>query len=136
MTSIMSNDDSTGSPTIASVSEMFAGWNPLNNPHPDETPAEKLHREAHESDERYKAAVIKLDQINSRIHKTVFRVDEDILNGTPDQRIKLNHKMATIKEDLDRWIQTYPQTPKSGNKITWMYDPESAYLDARDFYGV
>lgn len=44
--------------------------------------------------------------------------------------------MAAIRKDLDEWIQTCPQTPKAGNKITWMYDPESAYLDARDFYGV
>ena len=44
--------------------------------------------------------------------------------------------MATIRSDLDEWLRTYPQTPKNGNKITWMYDPESAYLDARDFYGV
>lgn len=80
--------------------------------------------------------IIKLDQINSRIHMTVFRVDKDILNGTPEQRAKLDRKMATIRGDLDKWIQTCPQTPKAGNKITWMYDPESAYLDARDFYGV
>ena len=80
--------------------------------------------------------IIKLDQINSRIQKTVFRVDKDILNGTPEQRAKLDRKMATIRGDLDKWIQTCPQTPKAGNKITWMYDPESAYLDARDFYGV
>ena len=33
-------------------------------------------------------------------------------------------------------MRTCPQTPKKQNKITWMYDPESAYLDARDFYGV
>ena len=80
--------------------------------------------------------IIKLDQINSRIHKTVFRVDKDIFNGTAEQRAKLDRKMATIRTDLDKWIQTCPQTPKTGNKITWMYDPESAYLDARDFYGV
>jgi hypothetical protein len=72
MTSVMSNDDNAGSPTIASVSEMFAGWNPLNNPHPDETPAEKLHREAHESDERYKAAVIKLDQIRCMLEEEII----------------------------------------------------------------
>ncbi|KAI4675923.1 uncharacterized protein J4E84_009899 [Alternaria hordeiaustralica] len=80
--------------------------------------------------------IIKLDQIQSRIHKTVFRVDRDVFNGTPEQRAKLDRKMATIRSDLDEWLRTYPQTPKNGNKITWMYDPESAYLDARDFYGV
>ncbi|KAH0126185.1 hypothetical protein KCU66_g6424, partial [Aureobasidium melanogenum] len=44
--------------------------------------------------------------------------------------------MASIKADLDEWLEKCPQTPKDGNKTTWMYDPESAYLDARDFYGL
>ncbi|RAR07677.1 fungal specific transcription factor domain-containing protein [Stemphylium lycopersici] len=80
--------------------------------------------------------IIKLDQIQSRIHKTVFRVDRDVFGGTPEQRAKLDRKMAKIRTDLEEWLQTCPQTPKKENKITWMYDPESAYLDARDFYGV
>ncbi|KAG9651297.1 hypothetical protein KCU95_g11870, partial [Aureobasidium melanogenum] len=44
--------------------------------------------------------------------------------------------MASIQADLDEWLEKCPQTPKEGNKTTWMYDPESAYLDARDFYGL
>jgi hypothetical protein len=44
--------------------------------------------------------------------------------------------MAIIRTDLDEWLKNCPKTPKQENKITWMYDPESAYLDARDFYGV
>ncbi|EOA81855.1 uncharacterized protein SETTUDRAFT_23115 [Exserohilum turcica Et28A] len=80
--------------------------------------------------------MIKLDQIQSRIHKTVFRVDRDVFGGTFEQRAKLDQKMAKIRSDLDEWLRTCPQTPKQENKITWMYDPESAYLDARDFYSV
>jgi hypothetical protein len=80
--------------------------------------------------------IIKLDRIQSRIHKTVFRVDRDVFNGSSEERAKLDKKMAAIRTDLDSWVRSYPQTPKDGNKITWMYDPESAYLDARDFYGV
>lgn len=72
MTSLMSNDEATSSPTISSVSEMLSGWNPLNNPYPDETPAEKLHREAREADERYKAAVIKLDQIRCILEEEII----------------------------------------------------------------
>lgn len=72
MTSLMSNDEATASPTISSVSEMLSGWNPLNNPYPDETPAEKLHREAREADERYKAAVIKLDQIRCILEEEII----------------------------------------------------------------
>ncbi|CAA9958628.1 fungal specific transcription factor domain-containing protein [Pyrenophora teres f. maculata] len=80
--------------------------------------------------------IIKLDQIQSRIHRTVFRVDRDVFNEAPEQRAKLDRKMAKIRADLDEWLHTCPQTPKKENKITWMYDPESAYLDARDFYDV
>lgn len=80
--------------------------------------------------------IIKLDRIQSRIHKAVFRVDKDVLGGTPEERTKFDQKMVTIRKDLDDWIQSFPRTPKNDNKSTWMYDPESAYLDARDFYGV
>jgi hypothetical protein len=80
--------------------------------------------------------IIKLDKIMSKIHKTVFRIDKDVFNGTVEERAKLDRKMAKMRADLDEWVQTSPQSPKKENKITWMYDPESAYLDARDFYGV
>lgn len=61
------------SPTVNSVSELLAGWNPLNNPYPNETPSEKLHRESREADEKYKAAVKKLDSIRCSL-------EEDIIN--------------------------------------------------------
>lgn len=80
--------------------------------------------------------IIKLDRIQSRIHKAVFRIDRDVFHSTAEERAKLDRKMALIRADLDNWVQTAPKTPKKENRITWMYDPESAYLDARDFYGV
>ncbi|KAH6621778.1 fungal-specific transcription factor domain-containing protein [Boeremia exigua] len=80
--------------------------------------------------------IIKLDRIQSRIQKTVFRVDKDVVGGTSEERIKLDSKMSMMRKDLDDWLASYPQTPKNDNKSTWMYDPENAYLDARDFYGV
>jgi hypothetical protein len=80
--------------------------------------------------------IIKLDQIQSRIHKTVFRVDKNVVRCLPAERFKLDQKMTMIRADLDDWITTFPQTPKNDSKSTWMYDPESTYLDARDFYGV
>ncbi|KAL2807851.1 hypothetical protein BJX63DRAFT_56252 [Aspergillus granulosus] len=70
VTSVASSDDGIDSP-IASVSEMLAGWNPLNNPYPNETPAEKLRREAREADERYKAAVRRLDMIRSKLEEEI-----------------------------------------------------------------
>ena len=80
--------------------------------------------------------IIKLDRIQSRIHKTIFRVDKDINRSSPDERSKLDRKMLNLRNDLDNWICNYPQTPKTDNKSTWMYDPENSCLDAREFYSV
>ncbi|KAE8361432.1 hypothetical protein BDV27DRAFT_133078 [Aspergillus caelatus] len=70
VTSMANSEDGSESP-ISTVSEMLAGWNPLNNAHPNETPAEKLRREAREADERYKAAVRKLDQIRCKLEEEI-----------------------------------------------------------------
>ncbi|KAJ5782751.1 hypothetical protein N7457_004525 [Penicillium paradoxum] len=71
--SVASSEDGNSSDSpIASVSEMLAGWNPLNNPYPNETPSEKLRREASEADERYKVAVRRLDQIRCRLEEEVI----------------------------------------------------------------
>ncbi|KAJ6120384.1 hypothetical protein N7523_004664 [Penicillium sp. IBT 18751x] len=73
VTSVASSEDgSVAESPINSVSEMLAGWNPLNNPYPNETPAEKLRREAMEADERYKNAVRRLDQIRCRLEEDVI----------------------------------------------------------------
>jgi hypothetical protein len=73
VTSAASSEDGSGSDSpIASVSEILSGWNPLNNPYPNETPSEKLRREALEADERYKVAVRKLDQIRCRLEEEVI----------------------------------------------------------------
>ena len=60
------DDSSADSPTVA---ELLSGWNPLNNPYPNETPAEKLRREARESDERYKVAAKKLDRLRCNLEE-------------------------------------------------------------------
>ena len=70
VTSAASSEDGSESP-ISSVSEMIAGWNPLNNPHPNETPTQKMHRESREADERYKAGVRKLDQIRCKLEEEI-----------------------------------------------------------------
>ncbi|KAJ4115965.1 hypothetical protein NW760_009118 [Fusarium oxysporum] len=80
--------------------------------------------------------IIKLEKIQSRIHRTVFRVDKDIFSGPVEERVKLDQKMASIRADLDRWIQITPQSPKDNGKITWLYDPESTNQDAGDFYSL
>lgn len=61
-----SSDGDSDSPTVA---ELFSGWNPLNNPYPNETPSERLRREAREADERYKSSAKKLDRLRCRLEE-------------------------------------------------------------------
>ncbi|KAM4055938.1 rhoGAP domain-containing protein [Hirsutella rhossiliensis] len=63
--------DSSDSPVVGTVSEYLANWNVLNNSHPNETPAQRLHRESHESDERYKAGVRKLDELRCELEEAI-----------------------------------------------------------------
>ncbi|KAI9759438.1 MAG: hypothetical protein M4579_002352 [Chaenotheca gracillima] len=64
--------DGIDSPIVGSVSEYLAGWNPLNNPYPNETPSEKLRREAAEADERYKVGVRKLDLLRCNLEEAIM----------------------------------------------------------------
>jgi hypothetical protein len=64
--------DTAESPVVSSVSEYLANWNVLNNAHPNETPAQRLQREARESDEKYKAGVRKLDELRCNLEEAIF----------------------------------------------------------------
>jgi hypothetical protein len=66
-----SNDGSAESP-IGNIAETLQTWNPLNNPHPNETPAEKLKREAREADEKYKAGIRRLDQLRCSLEESMM----------------------------------------------------------------
>ena len=72
MSSISSITDGNESPivgSVGSVGEMLSTWNPLNNAHPNETPAERLRRESTEADERYKASVRRLDELRCQLEE-------------------------------------------------------------------
>jgi hypothetical protein len=69
---IASQDSTPDSPTTNAMGEYLGGWNPLNNAHPNETPADKLRREAREADERYKAAVRKLDALRCNLEEAII----------------------------------------------------------------
>ncbi|ENI05968.1 hypothetical protein COCC4DRAFT_194615 [Bipolaris maydis ATCC 48331] len=56
---------------VGTVQEYLQGWNPLNNQYPNETPAERLRREAREADERYKASVKKLDSLRCNLEEAM-----------------------------------------------------------------
>ncbi|TAQ84074.1 hypothetical protein B7494_g7602 [Chlorociboria aeruginascens] len=70
--SLGSNSEYADSPVVGTVSEYLAGWNPLNNPNPNETPGDKLRREALEADERYKAGVRKLDHLRCQLEEAII----------------------------------------------------------------
>lgn len=61
----------TDNPTVGAVTDLIAGWNPLNNSYPSESPSDKLRREAKESDQRYKAAVFKLDALRCNLEEAM-----------------------------------------------------------------
>ncbi|CAG8956433.1 hypothetical protein HYFRA_00003817 [Hymenoscyphus fraxineus] len=63
--------DSVDSPIVGSVTEYLAGWNPLNTANPNETPGDRLRREAAEADERYKAGVRKLDLYRCQLEEAI-----------------------------------------------------------------
>ncbi|KAI9744308.1 MAG: hypothetical protein M1818_002460 [Claussenomyces sp. TS43310] len=67
----MASAESTESPVVGTVSEYLANWN-LVSQHPNETPAERLRREASEADQRYKAAVRKLDLLRCQLEECMI----------------------------------------------------------------
>ena len=72
VTSIGSTTGTTDSPIVGNMGEMLSAWNPLNNPYPNETPIEKLHRESHEADEKYKAGVRRLDLLRCNLEEAMI----------------------------------------------------------------
>ena len=67
----VTGSDGSDSPVVGTVSEYLANWNVLNNAHPGETPAQRLHRESRESDDKYKAGVQKLDQLRCELEEAI-----------------------------------------------------------------
>ncbi|KAL3418194.1 hypothetical protein PVAG01_09909 [Phlyctema vagabunda] len=66
------SSDYVDSPLVGNVAEYLAGWNPLNSQHPNETPGDRLRREAAEADERYKASVRKLDHLRCQLEEAII----------------------------------------------------------------
>ncbi|KXX78467.1 Rho-GTPase-activating protein 8 [Madurella mycetomatis] len=64
--------ESSDSPVVGTVTEYLAKWDVLNTSRPNETPAERMQREAREADERYKAAVQKLDEMRCELEEAIF----------------------------------------------------------------
>lgn len=69
---VSSLDSPVDSTAVSNIAGTLQAWNPLNNPYPNETPAERLRREAKESDDRYKAGIVKLDLLRCELEETMF----------------------------------------------------------------
>ncbi|KAK4127407.1 hypothetical protein N657DRAFT_565211 [Parathielavia appendiculata] len=63
--------DGSDSPVVGTVSEYLAKWDVLNTSRPNETPAERMRREAREADEKYKAGVHKLDEMRCELEEAI-----------------------------------------------------------------
>lgn len=71
--SLGTNSDDGGESPVNAVSELISGWNPLNsNGRPNETPLDRLKREAAEADNRYRSAVRKLDLMRCNLEETMI----------------------------------------------------------------
>lgn len=64
--------DGSDSPVVGAVSEYLEKWNVINTARPNETPAEKMRREAREADEKYKAGIQKLDEMRCELEEAIF----------------------------------------------------------------
>ncbi len=65
--------DAGDSPVFGTVSEYLANWNVINSrAHPDETPGQRLQREAREADDRYKLGVRRLDELRCTLEEAIF----------------------------------------------------------------
>ena len=72
VSSAASETGSIDSPIVGNISETLQAWNPLNNPYPNETPAERLKREGKEADEKYKVGVRKLDLMRCNLEEAMM----------------------------------------------------------------
>lgn len=70
--SAASQDGVLDSLAVGSITETLQTWNPLNNPHPNETPAERLRRESQKADEKYKAGVKRLDLLRCNLEESMM----------------------------------------------------------------
>ncbi|ORY01752.1 fungal-specific transcription factor domain-domain-containing protein [Clohesyomyces aquaticus] len=87
--------------------------------------------------------IVKLRQLQSKIQRTVFRVDVDPLSTSQSRS---NDKVSRIRDLLDEWVNTIPEPPPHvEGGPSWMYAPapgthntkpgiRTTYHDSRDFF--
>lgn len=104
--------------------------------------------------------VIKIRQIQSRLHKLVFRVDRDIRTLSSAKRQRLDAKIEDVRGQLNRWLDTIPMAASGAfskdlrreiegganvdptnreagsrqSSIVWMYDRDGSGQNSRDYF--
>lgn len=67
------SESGDNTPVFGNVGEYLANWNVINSrAHPDETPRQRLQREANEADNKYKAGVRRLDELRCDLEEAIF----------------------------------------------------------------
>lgn len=128
----LAGSDVIDSPVIGAVGDYLAGWNPLNNPHPNETSSERLRREAKEADERYKAAVRKLDLLRCTLEEAMMdnlkyleRCELDRLKAIKtvilDFSGAISNVIPTLQSTVDK-MMLYQETVQPSADIRYLLD--------------
>ncbi|OJD32469.1 and fes cip4 domain protein [Diplodia corticola] len=115
VSSVMSSDSNTADSPSSAVGEFLSGWNPMNTARPGETPSERLRREAREADERYKAAVKKLDFLRCNLEESMVehlkfmeRCELDRLKAVKavilDFSGAISNVMPTLQSTIDKMM--------------------------------
>lgn len=69
---------------------------------------------------------IKLRQLQSKIQRTVFRVDIDPGSHSPEEKAREDAAVEKIRCELDTWVNSIPEAaPVAQGGARWMYEPES-----------
>lgn len=127
-----SPDGGSESPVVGAVSEYLAGWNVLNNQHPNETQPERMRREARETDEKYKAGVKKLDELRCDLEEAIFvhlrfleRCELDRLKAVKtvvlDFSGTIGNVIPSLQSSVDHMI-LYQETIQPGGDLRYLLE--------------
>jgi hypothetical protein len=79
--------------------------------------------------------IVKLRRLQSKIHRTVFRVDKDVLTPEPLEQAKFDKKIARLNQAIDDWAAEIPNPPRDAKSTAAAYESENSYHhDSRDFF--
>ncbi len=117
---------------VSTVTDMIAGWNPLNNPYPNETSPQRLRREAREADEKYKAAVRKLDVLRCNLEEAMMvhlrwmeRCELDRLKAIKavilDFSGAIGNVIPSLRSTVDK-MMLYQETAQPQNDLRYLLE--------------